>query len=277
MSRTFTPKRVAGHEPKVRAIADELPSTLADDSSPDFIQGFASPFPVFVIADILGVPRDRFEWLQATSSEIAGLLELMRPFNPASMNRRFGELHDEFTQLIEDRRRAPRDDLISALANELRVDRADPKPISFGNGIHHCLGAALTRLEMRVALRPYSMPSATTPLITTPPRGNRAPPFGDLPTSVYVSEVRELPAARTCPTGFDIIYDVTDILIRDVPDEVVEALDANAKRNGQTRAEYLRRLLAGQQGAAVTREQLNRFAERTTDLTDPEVMAAAWR
>ncbi len=71
--------------------------------------------------------------------------------------------------------------------------------------------------------------------------------------------------------------DVTDILIRDVPDDVVAALDANAQRVGHTRAEYLRRLLADQQPPALTREQLNRFAERTADLNDPEVMAAAWR
>jgi hypothetical protein len=70
---------------------------------------------------------------------------------------------------------------------------------------------------------------------------------------------------------------MTDILIRDVPDDVVAALDANAKRTGQTRAEYLRRLLADQQPLALTREQLNRFAERTADLGDAEVMAAAWR
>ncbi len=75
----------------------------------------------------------------------------------------------------------------------------------------------------------------------------------------------------------DIIMNMTDILIRDVPDEVVEALDANAQRNGQTRAEYLRRLLADQQGPALTRAQLKRFAERTADLSNPEVMAAAWR
>ena len=37
-------------------------------------------------------------------------------------------------------------------ADQLRLDRLDPRPISFGSGIHHCLGAALTRLEMRVAL-----------------------------------------------------------------------------------------------------------------------------
>jgi Ribbon-helix-helix protein, copG family len=75
----------------------------------------------------------------------------------------------------------------------------------------------------------------------------------------------------------DILGDVTDILIRDVPDDVVAALDANAKRTGQTRAEYLRRLLTDQQGPALTRDQLNRFAERTADLGNPEVMAAAWR
>jgi hypothetical protein len=70
---------------------------------------------------------------------------------------------------------------------------------------------------------------------------------------------------------------MTDILIRDVPDEVIAAVDANAQRSGQTRAEYLRRLLADQQLPALTREQLNRFADRTSDLGNPEVMTAAWR
>ena len=75
----------------------------------------------------------------------------------------------------------------------------------------------------------------------------------------------------------DILASMTDILIRNVPDEVVAVLDANAQRAGVTRAEYLRRVLAEQQGRALTREQLDRFAERTADLDNPEVMAAAWR
>jgi hypothetical protein len=75
----------------------------------------------------------------------------------------------------------------------------------------------------------------------------------------------------------DIISNMTDILVRDVPDEVVAALDANAQRAGLTRAEYLRRVLADQQGPPVAREHLERFAARTADLDDPEVMAAAWR
>ncbi len=37
-------------------------------------------------------------------------------------------------------------------ADTLRLDRPNPKPISFGHGIHHCLGASLARLEMRVGV-----------------------------------------------------------------------------------------------------------------------------
>ena len=37
-------------------------------------------------------------------------------------------------------------------ADELRLDRPDPRPISFGFGAHHCLGAALARMQLRRAL-----------------------------------------------------------------------------------------------------------------------------
>ena len=39
--------------------------------------------------------------------------------------------------------------------NELHLDRPDPRPLSFGHGIHHCLGAALARLELRVGLQEF--------------------------------------------------------------------------------------------------------------------------
>ena len=37
-------------------------------------------------------------------------------------------------------------------ADELRLDRPDPKPLSFGFGAHHCRGAALARMELRLTL-----------------------------------------------------------------------------------------------------------------------------
>ena len=73
--------------------------------------------------------------------------------------------------------------------------------------------------------------------------------------------------------------DMTDILIRDVPNDVLAAIDAKAKRVGLSRTEYLRRALERErlpEAAAVTVEQLQRMASLATDLDDPEVMSGAW-
>ena len=72
---------------------------------------------------------------------------------------------------------------------------------------------------------------------------------------------------------------MTDILIRDVPDEVLAAIDANARRAGLSRTEYIRRALSRERGDAapeVRVEDLVRFADTFADLADPEVMRGAW-
>ena len=72
---------------------------------------------------------------------------------------------------------------------------------------------------------------------------------------------------------------MTDILIRDVPDEIVAAIDAKAARAGLSRTEYLRRALArdvSDESAEVSVEDLRRFAESFADLGDAEVMGQAW-
>jgi len=72
---------------------------------------------------------------------------------------------------------------------------------------------------------------------------------------------------------------MTDILIRDVPDEVLAAIDAKAAKAGLSRSEYLRRTLAREGDAAsasVTVESLARFSDAFADLADPDVMNDAW-
>jgi antitoxin FitA-like protein len=73
---------------------------------------------------------------------------------------------------------------------------------------------------------------------------------------------------------------MTDMLIRDVPDDVIAALDTHARRLGLSRSEYVRRRLA--QDAAVSdspvrTEDLARFARTFSDLADPDVMSQAWQ
>jgi hypothetical protein len=73
---------------------------------------------------------------------------------------------------------------------------------------------------------------------------------------------------------------MSDILIRDVPDDVLAAIDAKAHRAGLSRTEYLRRTLARERSEAtldVTKDDLAAFADTFSDLGDDTVMDAAWR
>jgi plasmid stability protein len=73
---------------------------------------------------------------------------------------------------------------------------------------------------------------------------------------------------------------MTDMPIRDVPDDVSAALEVRARRLGLSRTEYVRHRLA--QDAAVSESpvstgDLARFAHTFGDLADPDVMSQAWQ
>jgi hypothetical protein len=73
---------------------------------------------------------------------------------------------------------------------------------------------------------------------------------------------------------------MADVLIRDVPDDVLAAVDAHAVRLGLSRSEYVRRRLAQDAhvpGSSVEVADLVRLASLAADLANPDVMAAAWR
>jgi plasmid stability protein len=73
---------------------------------------------------------------------------------------------------------------------------------------------------------------------------------------------------------------MSDMLIRDVPDEVLAAIDARAARLGLSRMQYLRRRLAPDvvaDAVPVTAADLRSFSATFADLADGEVMSAAWR
>jgi hypothetical protein len=72
---------------------------------------------------------------------------------------------------------------------------------------------------------------------------------------------------------------MTDMLIRDVPDEVIAVVDSHAARLGVSRSEYVRRRLAqdAAEGSKVSVADLARFAGDFGDLADPEVMSQAWQ
>ncbi len=73
---------------------------------------------------------------------------------------------------------------------------------------------------------------------------------------------------------------MSDILIRDVPDDVLAAIDAKAHVAGLSRTEYLRRTLARERNEAildVTTDDLAAFADTFADLDDDTIMDRAWQ
>ena len=79
--------------------------------------------------------------------------------------------------------------------------------------------------------------------------------------------------------GYHMEAQMTDVLIRDIPDDVIAALDAHAARLGLSRSEYVRRRLAqdaATPGSPVSVNDLARFARSFADLADPDVMSRAW-
>jgi hypothetical protein len=73
---------------------------------------------------------------------------------------------------------------------------------------------------------------------------------------------------------------MSDVLIRDLPDDVLAGIDARAAELGLSRVEYIRRRLAQDARAPrvpVTRDDLHRFGEAVAGLADDDLMRQAWQ
>jgi hypothetical protein len=75
------------------------------------------------------------------------------------------------------------------------------------------------------------------------------------------------------------VIGVSDILIRDVPEDVLSAIDALAARLGISRSEYVRRRLAQDAATSavdVSVDNLRDFGREFSDLADADAMTKAW-
>ena len=127
VSRAFTPRQMERLEPRVEKLAHELLADMADDACPDVVSGFAEPLPVNVIADLLGVPEERWAWVARISGELRAVLDPFVVVDPAAVDATCDELADYYTELADERLADPQHDLISDLvqaeAEDGRINR----------------------------------------------------------------------------------------------------------------------------------------------------------
>ncbi|MCU1463987.1 MAG: cytochrome [Acidimicrobiales bacterium] len=108
----FTPRRVAGLEDGIRTRVDSILAKLAGRDECDLVTDIALWLPLHVIADLVGVPEeDRkqiFEWTELTFGFDADVTAEQR--GDAMM-----QMYLYADAMCEDRRKRPRDDLMSVL------------------------------------------------------------------------------------------------------------------------------------------------------------------
>ena len=119
VSRAFTPARVRDLGPRIEAIAAELIDAARASAGPvDLIAALASPLPVTVISELLGVPAADYDRLVAWSDALARGLDpgfLISAEDRERQQRARAEFGAYLSELIGQRRRSPGDDLVSAL------------------------------------------------------------------------------------------------------------------------------------------------------------------
>ena len=138
----FTPRAVPVPARRHRAHRGRRSSTtrspVGGAGELDFVERVAAPFPLGVIAWVLGVPADDWPLLFRWTNEVIGKddPEYRQPGESPgqTIKRARGELHRYFDALIADRRRDPRDDLVS----ELVAAEIDGAPLTAEQLVAYC-------------------------------------------------------------------------------------------------------------------------------------------
>jgi cytochrome P450 len=114
VAQAFTPRMVATLEPRILRLAHDLLDAVIDRGEMDIVSDFAAPLPLIVIAELLGVPASDHRQLQQWCDDCAPIV------TPAAITAR-NMVVSYFTTLVQQRRKQPSQDLISALL-EAQVD-----------------------------------------------------------------------------------------------------------------------------------------------------------
>ncbi|HEU5230974.1 MAG TPA: cytochrome P450 [Ktedonobacteraceae bacterium] len=141
VSPSFTPRALSRLSGRVATIMQELLDEVRPTGRMDVVADVAYPLPTIVIAEMLGVPtsdRPLFRrWADGLLSQQLSDAEFFKPDQPEM--RRFSEAFDEmsdyFRNLLEQRRREPRDDMMS----ELLAAEVDGEHLSMEDTISFCI------------------------------------------------------------------------------------------------------------------------------------------
>jgi len=116
INKGFTPRMVKILEKTFRRLTTKAIDAVADRGTCDFVESIAVPLPLWLIASMIGINEDDWDQFHQWSDDmIAAEGNLTDPVKAAKAGRAYVEYAAYATEMIEQRRREPKDDLISIL------------------------------------------------------------------------------------------------------------------------------------------------------------------
>jgi cytochrome P450 len=146
VSASFTPHALGRLTGRIEEIVQELLDQVRGQGSMDLVSDLAYPLPTIVIAEMLGVPtadRPLFKtWADALFSRQLSDADLFKPENGGEsreevqyMRRTFGEMGNYFQQMLKDREKNPREDMMT----ELLVAEIDGQRLPVEDVVNFCI------------------------------------------------------------------------------------------------------------------------------------------
>ena len=132
LMRLITPLRLKQNEEAMVELADKQIDSFISRGKCEFMGDFATPFAVLVISDLLGVPpEDRQEFRkhlirqeqERGGAVVGGTGDQEVEHSPLAW------LYEKFSGYVEDRRRNPRGDVLTGLAEATFPDGSEPTPL----------------------------------------------------------------------------------------------------------------------------------------------------
>lgn len=131
VNKAFTPRTVERLRAHVTELVDAILDDVAGRGEMDVIEDLAYPLPAYVICELMGVPVADRDTFRGWSGDVAPILDPVSP--PDVLNKAIstvGNFGLYFWGLIEERRKEPKDDLLSALlAAEEQEDKLSPEEL----------------------------------------------------------------------------------------------------------------------------------------------------
>ncbi len=201
MARSFTARRIAGLEPAIAKMTDDLLGAMADRAADgcavEFMHDFAYLLPVTVICELIGIPEADREGFRPIARDLAGVFEVNDAESLPAINAAAVELLAYFTALAARRRAVPRDDLLSDL---LAISDSGDGRLTDAELLHNLTLLLVAGFETTTNLLGNGLQ-----VVLQDPSAGEAVRDGSVPPSAFVEEVLRFdsPVQLTSRVGYD--------------------------------------------------------------------------